>query len=91
MNTLALRTYPEADKTFTDYLKEVKQTALHAFDAQDYPLEDLLQKVEVQRDTSRNPLFDAVFSMQNANAEDLVMEGIELKHHPFDRKQPSLT
>ncbi len=86
VNTLALRTYPEADKTFTDYLKEVKQTALHAFDAQDYPLEDLLQKVEVQRDTSRNPLFDAVFSMQNANAEDLVMEGIELKHHPFDRK-----
>ncbi len=86
VNTLALRTYPEADKTFTDYLKEVKQTALHAFDAQDYPLEDLLQKVEVRRDTSRNPLFDAVFSMQNANAEDLVMEGIELKHHPFDRK-----
>jgi hypothetical protein len=35
VNTLALRTYPEADKTFTDYLKEVKQTALHAFDAQD--------------------------------------------------------
>ncbi|OIK19912.1 surfactin non-ribosomal peptide synthetase SrfAA [Bacillus amyloliquefaciens] len=86
VNTLALRTYPEADKTFADYLEEVKQTALRAFDAQDYPLEDLLQKVEVQRDTSRNPLFDAVFSMQNANAEDLVMEGIELKHHPFDRK-----
>ncbi|MEC3841991.1 surfactin non-ribosomal peptide synthetase SrfAA [Bacillus amyloliquefaciens] len=86
VNTLALRTYPEADKTFADYLEEVKQTALRAFDAQDYPLEDLLQKIEVQRDTSRNPLFDAVFSMQNANAEDLVMEGIELKHHPFDRK-----
>ncbi|WP_231595047.1 surfactin non-ribosomal peptide synthetase SrfAA, partial [Bacillus sp. JFL15] len=86
VNTLALRSYPEADKTFTDYLEEVKQTALRAFDAQDYPLEDLLQKIEVQRDTSRNPLFDAVFSMQNANAEDLVMEGIELKHHPFDRK-----
>ncbi|KXZ23340.1 non-ribosomal peptide synthetase, partial [Bacillus nakamurai] len=86
VNTLAMRTYPEADKAFTDYLDEVKQTALGAFDAQDYPLEDLLQKVEVQRDTSRNPLFDAVFSMQNANAEDLMMEGIELKHHPFERK-----
>jgi hypothetical protein len=39
----------------------------HAFDAQDYPLEDLLQKVEVQRDTSRNPLFDASGYVRSAS------------------------
>jgi hypothetical protein len=43
----------------------------------------------VQRDTSRNPLFDAVFSMQNANAEDLVMEGIELKQYSSTNVKPS--
>lgn len=61
VNTLALRTYPKGEKTFADYLNEVKETALSAFDAQDYPLEDLIGNVQVQRDTSRNPLFDAVF------------------------------
>lgn len=73
-------------KTFADYLNEVKETALSAFDAQDYPLEDLIGNVQVQRDTSRNPLFDAVFSMQNANIKDLTMKGIQLEPHPFERK-----
>ncbi|MCY9027723.1 surfactin non-ribosomal peptide synthetase SrfAA [Bacillus inaquosorum] len=86
VNTLALRTYPKGEKTFADYLSEVKETALSAFDAQDYPLEDLIGNVQVQRDTSRNPLFDAVFSMQNANIKDLTMKGIQLEPHPFERK-----
>ncbi|MGB9943784.1 surfactin non-ribosomal peptide synthetase SrfAA [Bacillus subtilis] len=86
VNTLALRTYPKGEKTFADYLNEVKETALSAFDAQDYPLEDLIGNVLVQRDTSRNPLFDAVFSMQNANIKDLTMKGIQLEPHPFERK-----
>ncbi|MED1133883.1 AMP-binding protein, partial [Bacillus atrophaeus] len=38
------------------------------------------------RDMSRNPLFDAVFSMQNANIKDLTMKGIQLEPHPFERK-----
>ncbi|RFM37313.1 surfactin non-ribosomal peptide synthetase SrfAA, partial [Bacillus inaquosorum] len=86
VNTLALRTYPKGEKAFADYLSEVKETALSAFDAQDYPLEDLIGNVQVQRDTSRNPLFDAVFSMQNANIKDLTMKGIQLEPHPFERK-----
>ena len=86
VNTLALRTYPMGEKTFADYLREVKETALSAFEAQDYPLEDLIGNLQVQRDTSRNPLFDAVFSMQNANIKDLTMKGIQLEPHPFERK-----
>ncbi|MDU0154791.1 surfactin non-ribosomal peptide synthetase SrfAA [Bacillus cabrialesii] len=86
VNTLALRTYPKGEKTFADYLREVKETALSAFEAQDYPLEDLIGNLQVQRDTSRNPLFDAVFSMQNASIKDLTMKGIQLEPHPFERK-----
>ncbi|WP_456279946.1 surfactin non-ribosomal peptide synthetase SrfAA [Bacillus sp. K7] len=86
VNTLALRTYPKGEKTFSGYLSEVKETALSAFRAQDYPLEDLIGNLQVQRDTSRNPLFDAVFSMQNANIKDLAMKGIQLEPDPFERK-----
>ena len=76
VNTLAIRTRPEGDKPFSAFLEEVKETTLGAFEHQDYPFEELIEKLNIQRDMSRNPLFDAVFSMQNADLKDLSMEGI---------------
>jgi len=67
-NTLALRNFPASDKPFADFLKEVKQRSLEAFENQDYPFEDLVARIEVNRDTSRNPLFDALFTYQSVSA-----------------------
>ncbi|MBG9807845.1 peptide synthetase, partial [Bacillus subtilis] len=39
VNTLALRTRPEGGKPFVQYLQEVRETALEAFEHQDYPFE----------------------------------------------------
>ncbi|MDI5790336.1 condensation domain-containing protein [Bacillus licheniformis] len=61
VNTLAIRTRPEGDKPFSAFLEEVKETTLGAFEHQDYPFEELIEKLNIQRDMSRNPLFDAVF------------------------------
>ncbi|UCH98247.1 MAG: amino acid adenylation domain-containing protein, partial [Candidatus Aminicenantes bacterium] len=68
VNTLALRHYPEGEKTFKEFLKEVKERTLEAFENQDYPFEDLVEKVAVTRDASRNPLFDVLFALQNIGA-----------------------
>ena len=38
---------------------------MQAFENQDYPFEELVDQVEVNRDASRNPLFDVVFALQN--------------------------
>ncbi len=65
VNTLALRTYPSGDKTFRQYLGEVKQHTLQAFENQEYPFDDLVEHLTVQRDLSRNPLFDMMFVLQN--------------------------
>jgi acyl carrier protein len=62
INTLPLRNYPGEDKTFRQFLREVRKRTLEAFDNQDYRFEDLVQKVMVARDTSRNPLFDILYS-----------------------------
>ncbi|KAF6577581.1 condensation domain-containing protein, partial [Paenibacillus sp. EKM211P] len=62
VNTLAIRSYPAAVKTFLDYLKEIKETTLGAFEHQNYPFEELVDKVNVARDLSRNPLFDTMFA-----------------------------
>ncbi|MCY7817463.1 lichenysin non-ribosomal peptide synthetase LicA, partial [Bacillus haynesii] len=83
VNTLAIRTRPEGDKLFSAFLEEVKKTTLGAFEHQDYPFEELIEKLNIQRDMSRNPLFDAVFSMQNADLKDLSMEGVTLEPYDF--------
>ncbi|MGD2085191.1 MAG: amino acid adenylation domain-containing protein [Candidatus Aminicenantes bacterium] len=65
VNTLPLRNSPTAGKNFEQLLKEVKENTINDFDNQDYPFEDLVDKVDVNRDLSRNPIFDVVFVLQN--------------------------
>ncbi|HLP58027.1 MAG TPA: condensation domain-containing protein, partial [Candidatus Deferrimicrobium sp.] len=42
VNTLALRNYPSMHKTFREFLSEIKQNTLEAFENQDYPFEELI-------------------------------------------------
>ncbi|NOQ27793.1 MAG: amino acid adenylation domain-containing protein, partial [Bacteroidales bacterium] len=65
INTLAIRNNIDGDKSLGEYLQEIKQTTLGAFENQDYQFEDLVEKVSVERDTSRNPIFDVMFNMLN--------------------------
>ena len=65
VNTLALRNYPAATKTFEQFLDEVKANALTAYENQDYPFEELVDSLNLKRDTSRNPLFDTMFLLMN--------------------------
>ncbi len=73
VNTLAMRGKPEKNKTFSDFLAEIKETCLKAYENQEYPFEELVEAVDVQRDMSRNPLFDVMLILQNN-------ESIEFKH-----------
>ena len=64
INTIPLRTYPSAEKTFWEYLEEVRETAVNAYDNQDYPFEELVKKVWNHRNSERNPLFDVMFEIR---------------------------
>jgi amino acid adenylation domain-containing protein len=70
VNTLALRNFPKKEMLFINFLKDIKNRTLEAFDNQDYPFEDLVDKVAAHRDMSRNPLFDVMFSLMEANGEN---------------------
>jgi amino acid adenylation domain-containing protein len=65
VNTLAMRNEPAPGKKFNEFLSEVKNRALKAFENQEYQFEDLVEKVSVQRDTGRNPVFDVMFNLLN--------------------------
>jgi tyrocidine synthetase-3 len=71
VNTLALRNYPTEEKSFKDFIREVKNRTLQAFENQDYLFEDLVEKVVKTRDLNRNPLFDTSFMFQNLVEEEL--------------------
>lgn len=77
INTLALRNYPKADKTFTEFLGEVKARALQAYENQDYQFENLIEKLDLIRDRSRNPLFDVMFILQNVDRSTIEMDNIK--------------
>jgi amino acid adenylation domain-containing protein len=64
VNTLALVNEPRKEKPFLQFLGEVKERVLEAFENQDYPFDDLVDKVVGKRVPGRHPLFDVMFSFQ---------------------------
>ncbi|UCH95647.1 MAG: amino acid adenylation domain-containing protein, partial [Candidatus Aminicenantes bacterium] len=65
VNTLALRNYPAGNKTFKEFLHEVRESTLAAFENQDYQFDELVKKLSLDRDTDRNPIFDVMFNLLN--------------------------
>ncbi|WP_155252391.1 non-ribosomal peptide synthetase, partial [Paenibacillus polymyxa] len=83
INTLAIRNYPSGDKSFLDYLQEVKEHALSAYEHQEYPFEELVEKLNLTRDTSRNALFDTMFELKTLEQQEFELEGLTLNSYPL--------
>ncbi|WP_164473115.1 non-ribosomal peptide synthetase [Clostridium sp. E02] len=86
VNTLAMRNYPAGSKTFKNFLIELKENTLRAYENQDYQFEELLSKLDVKRDVSRNPLFDVMFVMRNLETNHIGLQGCEIKPYDFESK-----
>ncbi len=84
VNTLAIRNYPLGEKPFSHYLEEVKQRTLDAYEHQDVPFDTVVEKLDLKRDFSRNPLFDVMFTLQNAEETDLQQNALRIKPYAHD-------
>ncbi|RBL90508.1 non-ribosomal peptide synthetase [Chitinophaga flava] len=68
VNTLALRTRFSGDDSYRMLLHRVRDVALGAYEHQVYPFDELVDELKVQRDMSRNPLFDVQVIADNAES-----------------------
>ncbi|NIM16712.1 MAG: AMP-binding protein [Candidatus Aminicenantes bacterium] len=91
LNTLAHRSHPSGEKKFNDFLREVKEKMLEAFENQDYPFCELVKKVVSKRDPSRNTLLDIGLSLQDnigviENRALSQQTGFVLKPYDYENK-----
>jgi len=71
LNTLALRDSVDGSLLFSDFLQNVKQTTLEAYQHQAYPYDLLVDDLNIARDNQRPPLFTIGISWQNYDYDKL--------------------
>ena len=64
LNTMALRSRPRGNRSFRDYLAEVKASVIGALGATDVPFDKLVRALDIKRGTGTHPLFNTLFSIE---------------------------
>lgn len=86
VNTLAIRSFPCGNMSFMEFLSNVKNNTLDAYENQDYQFEELVDKLDLQRDLSRNPLFDTMFVLQNMGKQEIKINSLNILPFEHERK-----
>ncbi|HYC30604.1 MAG TPA: amino acid adenylation domain-containing protein, partial [Chitinophagaceae bacterium] len=85
INPVAIRTNLADKPAFTALLEQVKATTLETYQYQDAPFEKIVELVARDRDTSRTPLFQVIFALQNIpDAPSLYLGDIDLSSGPLE-------
>ena len=75
VNTLVLRTQLNLQGNLSELLAQVRRNTLDAYANQDLPFEQLVDVLNVPRELSSTPLFQAMFILQSVVASSAVQHG----------------
>ncbi len=84
VNQLVLRVRIRKGQNFDDLLRQVKETTLGAYAHQDLPFDKLVEVLRPERDLGRNPLFQVMFGLRNAQTQFLEAGDLKLQLAEFD-------
>ncbi|WP_437620402.1 non-ribosomal peptide synthase/polyketide synthase [Sorangium sp. So ce1151] len=85
VNTLALRADLSGAPTVSELIARVRDVALGAFAHEEAPFDKVVEAVQLQRDQSRTPLFQAMFVLQNTPMPALALPGLTLTPVELDK------
>ena len=84
-NMLAIRTDASGDTSFADFLTRVRESVDGAFLHQNVPFEAVVKQSHLERNMSRHPLFQVMFTMQDAAEFPSLAPGVNW----FDVENPT--
>jgi non-ribosomal peptide synthetase component F len=79
VNTLVMRVRVKGGISFRELLREVRRTALGAYQHQDIPFERFVEELSPERSLNRTPVFQVMFALQNAPMDAQRLRGLEVE------------
>jgi len=79
INTLVLRSDVSGNPAFTALLGQSRDTLLRAYEHQQVPFEQVVERLQPQRSLSHSPLFQVMLVLQNNEEGKLELPGLELE------------
>lgn len=86
VNSLPIRIDFSNLASFKELLNYTQTNVLEALAHQNVPFDQLVEHLNVTRHPSHHPLFQVLFTLQNALEGELQLDGVELEEIEFDRK-----
>jgi hypothetical protein len=84
VNMLVLRTRLSEDQSYRQLLEQVRNTTLDSYAHQDVPFEKIVEELRPERDLSRSPFFQVVFTLQNTPPKGLKLSGLNITGVPIE-------
>ncbi|MDN3695559.1 condensation domain-containing protein [Chryseobacterium tructae] len=86
VNTLALREKLDPKQNLKNFLLQVSKSVTEAQSHQDLPFEKLVEELGVEKDTSRHPVFQVMFGLQNFGGDSSYQNSQDKLFYPLTEK-----
>lgn len=86
VNTVAMRNKVDDNYTIEELIQNINQNAINVYENQQLPFDEVIGLINPQKDLSRNPIFDVMFSMQNFEQASIELNNMKISAFEFEKK-----